>query len=896
MFGVFGSFRSYVFWSFTLTCSVIAHAFYHKQYFYRSTVYLYHSKFAALACANLALALVLLLGRILQTIFLGRLRYRERERLQYRIKESIIETCLAVTVFREDFSIKFVSFFTILLFMKIFHWLAKDRVELLEEQPLSPLISHVRLLGLMGLLVVVDLWLVMWCVGETYRSQGPTILVLFAFEFTVLIIELVSNFVKYCLNTIDGFHDGNWDGKLMMAFYNELLSDMCQLTVYVGLFCYVHFFYSLPLHILRDLYMTFAKLRKRCKAFLRYRRVLATMDERLEDATEEELEAGDRTCIICREEMRSAKKLPCGHLFCLKCLKGWLGRQETCPTCRTAVDMSVNRGGGGGNGNNGRRGRNTYADPRPNSFAQLEQRMREQFLRSFRASTPANAGRNAPMNLQVPVNLHPPGENMNGGRAPMYHQAVGPGGQQRPNTLGATRAQLQPMNPMGQLNPTMPSFAQRSRAWQPSPPVPGATMAGIPSTSTQAGPGQAVPGYFHPGPIYGYRIAGHHQPVAQRTQQSMVNNFTPQNRMQSPTNFVRTVPSYVHLPGGHNVPPASHINPPAPQTLPVAARTLPPAAQTLTAATETPPPPAETLPSPAQAPPAASQTIQPTGTVQRIGGEAGAQTLSASCSTRDGVVSTQPIAAVSPPSEDTVQRAAVGVNTSSSNDENQAFNAMRHIGKVSSFVHANGGGPDEEIEPRHELPVGTYTPLTGQAAHNFLDIRRIGEDLRCYGNDVIDGIVSRDEGLIEICRLQEELRESLGFELAHGESNASTQHVRGAVGINEAALTGVIEEDMAMTGMPGDNSDKRQDENADTVGGEGELRSVPPLQPAENLKNDFHDGHDRGIEDNKVANAVEGNVPENEDAIKGSVPSAAEDQAAEMRRARLEAIERRQKP
>ena len=45
----------------------------------------------------------------------------------------------------------------------------------------------------------------------------------------------------------------------------------------------------------------------------------------------------DATCIICREEMTTAKILICGHLFHVHCLRSWLERQHTCPTCRALV-------------------------------------------------------------------------------------------------------------------------------------------------------------------------------------------------------------------------------------------------------------------------------------------------------------------------------------------------------------------------------------------------------------------------------------------------------------------------------------------------------------------------------------------------------------------------------
>lgn len=40
--------------------------------------------------------------------------------------------------------------------------------------------------------------------------------------------------------------------------------------------------------------------------------------------------------------MTSAKKLVCGHLFHVHCLRSWLERQNTCPTCRALVVPAEN--------------------------------------------------------------------------------------------------------------------------------------------------------------------------------------------------------------------------------------------------------------------------------------------------------------------------------------------------------------------------------------------------------------------------------------------------------------------------------------------------------------------------------------------------------------------------
>lgn len=130
-------------------------------------------------------------------------------------------------------------------------------------------------------------------------------------------------------------------------------ADFVKLGVYVGFFAVLMMFYGLPIHIMRDLFLTTRSFLKRLNALVKYRKALADMNK-YPDATQEEL-AREDTCIICREEMRPwdastpgaversrPKKLPCGHILHFGCLKGWLERQQVCPTCRRSVVMDGN--------------------------------------------------------------------------------------------------------------------------------------------------------------------------------------------------------------------------------------------------------------------------------------------------------------------------------------------------------------------------------------------------------------------------------------------------------------------------------------------------------------------------------------------------------------------------
>ena len=98
-------------------------------------------------------------------------------------------------------------------------------------------------------------------------------------------------------------------------------------------------YYGMPLHIVRDLWVSIKNLQQRIASYFRYRKITANLNERFPNPTEEELQETDRTCIICREEMTpgACKKLPCSHIFHVDCLKMWVQRQQTCPTCRSNI-------------------------------------------------------------------------------------------------------------------------------------------------------------------------------------------------------------------------------------------------------------------------------------------------------------------------------------------------------------------------------------------------------------------------------------------------------------------------------------------------------------------------------------------------------------------------------
>ena len=100
-----------------------------------------------------------------------------------------------MTIFREEFNFRFVTLFTALLFLKIFHWLMQDRIGYMEQTPAVRLTTHARILLLMAILLTLDSAFLYHAVSVSIK-RGPSVLLLFAFEHLILASTVCSTFSK----------------------------------------------------------------------------------------------------------------------------------------------------------------------------------------------------------------------------------------------------------------------------------------------------------------------------------------------------------------------------------------------------------------------------------------------------------------------------------------------------------------------------------------------------------------------------------------------------------------------------------------------------------------------------------------------------------------------------
>ena len=89
------------------------------------------------------------------------------------------------------------------------------------------------------------------------------------------------------------------------------------------MFTYIISKQQFPLYLLGEIIDTFVRLGKSIQLFIQSRQLMNKL-KKLPDVKDEEMVGLDNTCIICLEEIKKAKKLKCGHIFHLNCLRRWL--------------------------------------------------------------------------------------------------------------------------------------------------------------------------------------------------------------------------------------------------------------------------------------------------------------------------------------------------------------------------------------------------------------------------------------------------------------------------------------------------------------------------------------------------------------------------------------------
>ncbi|WFD42093.1 RING-type E3 ubiquitin transferase [Malassezia psittaci] len=306
-----------------------------------------------LVLCNFAVYLLLLSGRLTQLLLFGSLRRSETERFSERLWISMFNIFFTVTSFPTNFDARYLLLIAFVQFFQLFHTLCEVRIEQMGQVTDLPRIFHLRMVALLCWLGASDFSLCALTLMLCSHSFGPGGFMVYISTFQIVqLFEWAKLLGKYICEFYELQQEEPWHAKSRYLRVIEIVTKSLMFLTYP--ICYGLYYYNatttffVSFSALRDFLTLGYALFNNLRTLIRSHAATRDMETRYPSLSEAEVEAlSDRTCIICREELKSTsgsgvendtpKRLVCGHVFHFGCLHSWLERQQSCPTCRRSV-------------------------------------------------------------------------------------------------------------------------------------------------------------------------------------------------------------------------------------------------------------------------------------------------------------------------------------------------------------------------------------------------------------------------------------------------------------------------------------------------------------------------------------------------------------------------------
>jgi hypothetical protein len=256
----------------------------------------------------------------------------------------LLEFFLTLAMFRHTMTWRFGAAVFLLLASKVFHWMARGRVQWLAaglslQRP--SVWMHLRNVGTLALLAAADAAALrlMWGEGALIWPP-PAASLLFLFHYAALAVSVVVTTAEYLLSAAPDRCHGKGSATLAVSLVGEAL----QLLVYAGLLAAVWALHNTPpfmllSQVLDGLEQVFSKAMSLRKFWQltdsNSRYMIDVPPPPVPEDGEPEL------CIVCREALvgeTGLKQLHCGHIYHGNCLNAWLQQQQACPMCSSPLE------------------------------------------------------------------------------------------------------------------------------------------------------------------------------------------------------------------------------------------------------------------------------------------------------------------------------------------------------------------------------------------------------------------------------------------------------------------------------------------------------------------------------------------------------------------------------
>lgn len=303
--------------------------------------FMFHEPLCIWTLINMAYCVLILLGTLIQRLVFGELRVSEQQHIKDKFWNFVFYKFIFVfgvmNVQAMDEVVLWCSWFSVLGFLHLLAQLCKDRFEYLSFSATTPRRTHVRLLGLLGIILTIATFCLLICVVVGCHSGINTFAFMVA-ECILLVVRTLHVITRYSIYLWDITHEGLWERRGRYVYMTELVFELSELIIdmvhHIHMLVWGNMFLTMAsLVICMQLRLLFYQLQHKVKSHRNYLRVLQLVNMYPEISGADIL-VEESTCAICWEHLESGRCLPCLHVFHASCLLAWLHQDLSCPTCR----------------------------------------------------------------------------------------------------------------------------------------------------------------------------------------------------------------------------------------------------------------------------------------------------------------------------------------------------------------------------------------------------------------------------------------------------------------------------------------------------------------------------------------------------------------------------------
>ncbi|VDP02919.1 unnamed protein product, partial [Soboliphyme baturini] len=313
--------------------------------------FLFSDQMYVWAVVNAICCSLFVLVRLVQTFIFGRLNTQEQMNFNSRLGNCMFYKFVFIfgilSVQYLDELLLWSVWFAFIGSLQLLTELASDRFKYITSATGSVSANVAKILALLFTVLLVSIALVLLSIviGSKLGINTGAFL---AAECLTLVFRSVHDIVRYLSHLYHVQSDNVWASRSAFMHYTDFVFELLVLFTdflhHLHMLVWCNIFLSMAsLMICVQLKHLYMEIRKNLRRHQNYMRVVRYINEeswrsfRYPLVSGEELRSRDEICAICWDQLDSARRLPCKHMFHNWCLRSWLEQETSCPTCRFSL-------------------------------------------------------------------------------------------------------------------------------------------------------------------------------------------------------------------------------------------------------------------------------------------------------------------------------------------------------------------------------------------------------------------------------------------------------------------------------------------------------------------------------------------------------------------------------